>query len=276
MTIAALPWPWPRVLFASSACVLTIGLSSPAAAKQADDGLTISPAPEVERNNRDHVVVGMGTMVLPQFQGSRDFQVQPALVIDVEQGRFFAKAGEGIGLYLINQEKLQAGVSVTWMLGYDRKDVPDGIGKLNDTFGGRAFVTGQVAGFTGNLSVTSPVFGGDAKGVIVNARISRSFRLSEKVTISPGIGVSWADAKHLRRYFGVDEEQSAASGLPIYRPSSGFKDVDARLAVSYRLTQRVNLVGVGMLVRNLDRVADSPFNQRGWSPMAVLGFGYAF
>lgn len=276
MTIATLPWAWPRVLFTCGTCALSVGQSLPALAQQTDDGFAVSPTPEAERTRRDHVVVGMGTMILPQFQGSRDFKVQPALVIDIEQGRFFAKAGEGIGLYLINKDKLQAGVSVTWMLGYHRKDVPEGIGRLRDTFGGRAFVTGQVAGFTGNLSVTSPIVGGDAEGVIINARLSRPVRLGDKVTLSPGIGVSWADAKHLRRHFGVNDPQSIASGLSTYRPSSGFKDADVRMAVNYRLTQRVNLVGVGMLVRNFDRVTDSPFNQRGWSPMAVVGFGYTF
>jgi outer membrane protein len=274
MTIV--PHSRPKALATSTVAVAALGLAAPAAAQQTQDDPPVAAAVAPEKIDRDHVTIGIGAAALADFQGSRHYQIQPAPIVDVEQGRFFAKSGEGIGIKVINTPNFQAGVSVNWMRGYDAEDVPEGIGELKSTFGGRAFVSGQFAGFAATVAVTAPVFGGDAEGVLANARIAYPVRVSDTITISPAVGVSWADGKFMRRYFGVNEAQALASGLPVYEPSSGFKDVDARLAASFRLTRRISLVGIGMITRNLDRATDSPFNQRRWSPAGVLGLAYTF
>jgi outer membrane protein len=274
MTIV--PHSRPKALATSTVAVAALGLAAPAAAQQTQDDSPVAAAVAPEKMDRDHVTIGIGAAALADFQGSRHYQIQPAPIVDVEQGRFFAKSGEGIGIKVINTPNFQAGVSVNWMRGYDAEDVPEGIGELKSTFGGRAFVSGQFAGFAATIAVTAPVFGGDADGVFANARIAYPVRVSDSITISPAVGVSWADGKFMRRYFGVNEAQAVASGLPVYEPSSGFKDVDARLAASFRLTRRISLVGIGMITRNLDRATDSPFNQRRWSPAGVLGLAYTF
>jgi outer membrane protein len=274
MTIV--PLSRPKALATSAVAIAALGLAAPAAAQQTEDDSPVAATVAPEKIDRDHVTIGIGAAALADFQGSRHYQIQPAPIVDVEQGRFFAKSGEGIGIKVINTPNFQAGVSVNWMRGYDAEDVPEGIGELKSTFGGRAFVSGQFAGFAATLAVTAPVFGGDAEGVFANARIAYPVRVSDTITISPAVGVSWADGKFMRRYFGVNEAQAVASGLPVYEPSSGFKDVDARLAASFRLTRRISLVGIGMITRNLDRATDSPFNQRRWSPAGVLGLAYTF
>lgn len=267
---------WPQALATSAVVIATFGLATPAAAQQADDTETFAEAAAPGRADRNHVTVGIGAAALADFQGSRHYEIQPAPIIDIEQGRFFAKTGEGIGIKVINTPNFQAGVSVNWMRGYDAEDVPEGIGELKSTFGGRAFVSSQFAGFAATVAVTAPVFGGDAEGVLANARIAYPVRVSDSITISPALGVSWADGKFIRRYFGVNEAQAMASGLPVYQPSSGFKDVDARLAASFRLTRKISLVGIGMITRNLDRATNSPFVERRWSPAGVLGLAYTF
>jgi outer membrane protein len=270
------PPSWPQAFSMSGVVIAAFGLATPALAQQVDDTQTFAEAAASDRIDRDHVTIGIGAAALADFQGSRHYQIQPAPIIDIEQGRFFAKSGEGIGIKVINTTNFQAGLSVNWMRGYDAKDVPEGIGELKSTFGGRAFVSGQFAGFAATVAVTAPVFGGDAEGVLTSARIAYPVRLSSSITISPAVGVSWADGKYMRRYFGVNEEQAAASDLPVYQPSSGFKDVDARLAVSFRLTRKISLVVIGMITRNLDRVTGSPFVERRWSPAGVLGVAYTF
>lgn len=274
MTIV--PTFWPHAFSMSGVVIAAFALAAPAAAQQVKNDSPVAAAVTPEKIDRDHVTIGIGAAALPDFQGSRHYQIQPAPIIDVEQGRFFARTGDGIGIKVFNTRNFQAGVSVNWMRGYDAEDVPEGIGELKSTFGGRAFVSGQFAGFAATVAVTAPVFGGDAEGMLANARIAYPVRVSDSITISPAVGVSWADGKFMRRYFGVNEAQAVASGLPVYEPSSGFKDVDARLAASFRLTRRISLVGIGMITRSLDRATYSPFNQRRWSPAGVLGLAYTF
>ena len=271
MTIA--PRSFPHVFATSGLFIAALSLTAPASAQQDDDTRSFA---EANKTESDHVTIGIGVAALADFQGSRHYQIQPAPIVDIEQGRFFAKSGEGIGIKVINMSNFQAGVSVNWMRGYDAEDVPTGIGKLKSTFGGRAFVSGQFAGFSGTVAVTAPVFGGDAEGVFANARIAYPVQVTDSLTISPALGVSWADSKFMRRYFGVSEEQAFASDLPLYQPSSGFKDIDARLAVNFELTPKISLVAVGMITRNFNTATDSPFVERRWSPAGVVGLAYTF
>jgi outer membrane protein len=224
----------------------------------------------------DHVMIGAGAAVLPDFQGSDGYRIIPAPLIDVRHGRFFAQTGDGIGADLIDRAGFRAGVSVSWMRGYGRDDVPDGIGKLGGTVGGHAFVSWQIGDATVSVSTTSPVFGGDMEGVVVSGQLSYPVAVTGRLTISPSIGTSWANARYMRRYFGVDAEQAAASGLMPYRPSSGFKDISAHLTTSYRLADHISLIGVVLLGRNLDQVTDSPFVEQRWQPAGIAGIAYTF
>lgn len=252
-----------------------LSLAAPAAAQDAGENGAL-PAAGPAPANRNHTIIGVGAALLPDFQGARRYELQPVPIVDVVRGRFFAKAGEGIGIRAVDTPHFQAGVSVNWMRGYRADEVPSGIGKLGDTFGGRGFVSAQVAGFAAIASVTAPVFGGDAEGVLADLRISRAIRVSDRIMVSPSVGMSWASGAYMRRTFGVNEQQAAQSGLRTYRPSGGIKDVDARLAINFRLNDRIHLVGAGLLTRNFDRITDSPFVSRRWSPAGVVGLGYAF
>lgn len=267
----------PRRMLHTASAAVTLLLPPVAMAQDAEGRQrTDNAATEPGKVNQDHVTIGLGAAAIADFQGSRHYELQPVPIVDIVEGRFFARSGEGVGVKLVDGRNVQAGIGVNWLRGYDADDVPAGIGRLKSTFGGRAFVSGQFAGFAATAAVTAPIFGGDAEGVLVNARIARPLHWGSSLTISPAVGISWADGKYMRRTFGVNGPQAAASGLPIYQPSAGFKDVDGRIAVSYRLSRKISVIGVGMVTRNLDWVTDSPFVERRWSPAGVLGIAYTF
>lgn len=257
-------------LFAS--ITLLVSLFSPMVA-QAQDSYGSNVAREATSDN--HITIGIGGAALPEFQGSKDYFIQPIPVIDIKQGPFFLRLGDGLGVNVIDTPNFQAGFSVTPVRGYDADKVPAGIGKLDTSIGGRGFVSGTFGGVVGTLALTAP-FSGDAKGMFVEADISYPVRLSDRLLVVPGLRATWADKKYLGRYFGVNAEQAAASGLPEYRPSSGFQDVGATLAIKYRLTRHISVVGSALITRNLDRVTDSPFTERKWQPAGILGVAYTF
>lgn len=255
----------------ASICLM-LSLLSPATAQAQDNH---SPEGSVETTSENHVTIGVGGALLPEFQGSKDYTFEPIPVVDIQQGRFFVRGGDGIGVNVIDTANFRAGVSITGMRGYDAEDVPEGIGGLDDSFGGRGFVSATVGGAVATLSTTIP-FSGDAEGMIAEAEISYPLQVTERLSIVPGLSATWADKKYLRRYFGVSAEQAAASGLPLYEPSSGFQDAGASLAINYRLTDHINVVGAAMVTYNFDRVTDSPFTERRWQPAGVLGLTYTF
>lgn len=228
-----------------------------------------------ETTSDNHITIGIGGAALPEFQGSKDYYIQPIPVIDIKQGRFFLRLGDGIGVNVIDTPNFQAGVSITPLRGYDADKVPAGIGKLGTSVGGRGFVSGTLGGVVGTLAVTAP-FSGDAKGMFVEGEVSYPLQVTDRLLVVPGLRATWADKKYLRSYFGVNAEQAAASGLPEYRPSGGFQDVGATLAIKYRLTDHISFVGSALMTRNLDRVMNSPFTERRWQPAGILGVAYTF
>jgi outer membrane protein len=252
--------------------MLVIGVTLPTVA-QAQDGYGSNVASEPASEN--HITIGFGGAALPEFQGSDDYFIQPLPVIDIKQGPFFLRLGDGLGVNVIDTLDFQAGFSVTPVRGYDADKVPEGIGKLGTSIGGRGFVSGTVGGVVGTLAVTAP-FSGDAKGMFTEGEISYPVRVTDRLLVVPGLRATWADKKYLTSYFGVNAEQAAASGLPQYRPSSGFQDVGATLAIKYRLTDHISFVGSALMTRNLDRVMDSPFTGRKWQPAGILGVAYTF
>lgn len=240
---------------------------------QAQDNYGSNVASEATSGN--HITLGIGGAALPEFQGSKDYFIQPIPVIDIKQGSFFLRLGDGIGVNVIDAPNFQAGFSVTPVRGYDADKVPAGIGKLGTSIGGRGFVSGTMGGVVGTLAVTAP-FSGDAKGMFVEGEISYPLRVTDRLLIVPGLRATWADKKYLGRYFGVNAQQAVASGLPEYRPSSGFQDAGATLAIKYRLTDHISVVGSALMTRNFDRVMDSPFTERKWQPAGILGVAYTF
>jgi outer membrane protein len=161
------------------------------------------------------------------------------------------------------------------MLGYRRSDVPDGIGKLSSTLGGRAFVSGHLGGVTGTVALVHAALGGDFEGFVLNSRVSYPVWLGRLMLI-PSVWVTWANGQYMRRYFGVNAEQAAASGLPRYNPSAGFKEINAGLAINYALTRALGLTAFPSVARNMDGVTDSPFVERRWQGAGVLGVTYTF
>lgn len=226
----------------------------------------------------DQMVLGLGAAVIPDFEGSDDYQVEPVPLIDVQKGRFFAKSRDGIGFNLLEHPRFTIGASVAWMRGYDEDDVPQGIGELDNAIGGRVFVATHLGGVVAKLSVTQALDDDDdeERGLVANAGISYPYRATERLTLIPGVAVNWANDMYMNSYFGVDASRAANSGLALYEPSAGFKDVSLHVTINYQLNKDWSLAGAIGISRLLDKAADSPFVERESQLRAVMGLTYTF
>lgn len=254
------------------AAVITTLSSSPAWAQSQAQSQS---EPESEPRSRDHVVIGVGAGYAPAYQGAEDYRVMPVPAIDIAWGPFFANLRNGIGVNAIDTDHVTIGASVTAMPGYRSKDAPQGIGKLSFGAGARGFMSLKAAGFVATIGATKG-FAGNTKGVIADVSLSRPVFVSSRFMLVPSVGATWADGKHNDRYFGVDAVQSGASGLPQFRPGSGFKDASATLTVQYRLTDRVSLGATGGVTTLLGKVQDSPIVAHKTQPLGFLSVSYRF
>lgn len=230
---------------------------------------------DVQAQEQDYVVVGAGVAVTPAYQGSDEYRVLPIPAIDIQQGWFFANLRNGIGIAPVNNEHLTIGASAVFVQGYRRSDVPNGIEKLSDGVGARLFASLRTAGFVTTLGATQVVSGG-TKGLVADASVSYPIQVSERFTLIPTLGTTWANKKHNDRYFGVSPAESAASGLPRFTSGSGFKDVSGMVTAAYRLSDRVTLSATGGVTALLGNAADSPIVEEEAQPYGLLTLSYRF
>jgi outer membrane protein len=228
-----------------------------------------------EKPSDHQTAIGLGVGYVPRFEGSDHYRVREVPLINIQRGRFFARVGDGIGVDLVKGERIRVGASVAWMLGYRSKDVPTGIGKLDDSIGARMFASVNFGGLTTTLSATKAV-SEDDRGLAASASFAYPMRVSERLTIIPTTSVNWADDEYMSSYFGVDAGRAERSGLPQYAPSSGFKDVSLQLVASYRLTDHWTLAGAAGFTKLMDNATDSPLVERKQQPGMMIGVSYVF
>jgi MipA family protein len=223
----------------------------------------------------DHISIGAGVAYMPVYRGSDKYRFQPLPAIDIKIDRFFVNFQDGIGANLFDSESVTVGVGLTPADGYRKKDAPAGIGKLSMGVGARGFVKLRQFGFEASLGTTK-ILAGSTKGVLVDASLSYPVMISEKLTINPSIGTTYGDRKHNNRYFGVNAQQSLASGLSQFSAGSGFIDAKADLGIQYRLTDRIGMGVVGCVTTLLGDVKDSPIVKRKTQPYGIAFVSYNF
>ncbi|TCM16603.1 outer membrane protein [Novosphingobium sp. PhB165] len=223
----------------------------------------------------DHVIIGAGVSYAPTYQGSNDYRVLPLPALDVDLGPFYANLRNGIGVKVINTGGVTIGGGVAIMPGYRAKDVPEGVGKLSWGVGGRMFASVAQGGVVATIGATKG-FSGGTEGFVADASISYPVAVTPRLMVIPSVGTTWADSKYNDRYFGIDAEQSLASGLAQYKAGSGFKDASALLTASYRLTDRITLGISGGVTTLLGDAKDSPIVESKTQPTGFLTMGYRF
>src|SRR3546814_247927 len=162
----------------------------------------------------DHVTLGVGAGVVPDYQGSDDYRFLPIPVIDAQFGQFFVSLRNGIGVNVIEIGPLTAGASVALVGGYRRRDVPDGVRRVATTAGGRLFANLKLDKLSFTVGATKAVAGG-TRGVVADASLSYALPLSDRMTVIPTVGTSWANGKQINRHFGLAAGEAPPSGLPL-------------------------------------------------------------
>lgn len=100
------------------------------------------------------------------------------------------------------------------------------------------------------------------KAGIWNPVVTYSTPLSTRAMVSLSASAEIVEDRYARTYFGVTPAQSIASGLPIFRPEGGQKDITFggyfAYALTGNLTKGLSLVAGGTYRKLVNDFADSP------------------
>lgn len=232
-------------LFALPAAVLLP--TAPAAAQDSDDkGWTIE--------------IGPGAYFRPKFPGAKDLELRPWPVIDVyrtKRGPTFETPDEGFGFGIVGDDSFRIGPTLQLSPGRDEEDAIAGIGDVDGSIEGGAFVESYV---TPNFRLRGEVrkgFGGH-KGVVGDLGADLIFGRPEALQFSIGPRARIANARYVRAFYGINPAQSALSGLPIHDVDGGLHSAGALAFAKYRLGGSWAIEAYGRYDRLLGDAKDSP------------------
>jgi outer membrane scaffolding protein for murein synthesis (MipA/OmpV family) len=237
---------------------------------------------------------GAGVAYLPDYEGSST--VSPRLRIWADG----AYRTEGCGTFALDSGSLTIPPEARWdfvdspdaavgvLAGYrtGRTDNNPGFTSAND---GSARLRGVPnvgaavdVGVTGHLTFLSvPVFGqlrsalNSPQGtlVILGAYLSFEPTSNLEVTILPT--ATWANARQMRAFFGVNPSAAQASGFPAYSPAGGWQNASLEIGAAWHIGDGWHFVASVAYQRLLSAAARSPLVRSTNQPGILAGIAFS-
>lgn len=254
-----------------------------------------------DRLNGDSITIGVAGAYLPDYEGSDDYRIVPApAAIGSVSGFNFLLAGNRLSVDLIPSQPgptwdVQAGpLGVVNFNRNSLKSIDDvrirALGKVDTAIELGGFVglgkTGVITSPYDRLAVTvsyrHDVAGGHDSG-IWQPSITYMTPLSRKALASIFVSGERAGGGYARSYFGVNQAQAVASGLPFYDARGGWKNWTlgalGAYSISGDLLQGWKLVGGVTYRKLLNDFGDSPVTRIAGSRsqwLGAVGLAYTF
>jgi MipA family protein len=222
--------------------------SSPAFA-QADNGSGSAGADEGNWSG----FISAGPGVAPEFDGSSDFQIIPFISADIKYKDVTLEV-RGLGarfdmLSAVGSGRVYGGPAFNFKLPRTQT-----LGKIGEPvrFLDKITAEPQAGGFIGiklggnengrgEFRIEATALVGD-KGFEATGRVSYALVRSRKVFVDISNGITYADAKATRTYFGVTAAEATRSGLVAFNPGGGIRDVSSGLTIGYQFSKRWGIV----------------------------------
>ncbi len=206
------------------------------------------------------IVVGGGAVVMPEYVGSKQYEVEPAPVIDIRYKDWaFLTTGEGLGVNLLHGPNYRAGLALGYDTGRSQHDVRDlnGTGSIPPAPVIRAFAEFFILPLVGKIDVQQAIGGVD--GMTGDVGVYAPVIGNQKLVVFVGPSVTLANGRYMQHYFGIETTQAIPnSEFPPYRARAGVTNANFGVTATYRLTHHWLLDADLAYERLLASAAGSP------------------
>lgn len=236
--------------------------------------------------------VGAGVGLSPDYVGSNDYEASAAFF-----GRYTWASGRYVALVgttaagqaaRVKANLVPESTSDMWQAGpvlqfrSERDDVDnnkvDKMREVDSAIEAGAFVGLQSGPWGGSLTYSTDV-SDEHDGSLIELEGSYTTAMNERLRLTFGANLTYADDDYMETYFGVNAADAAASGLPTYSADSGLKDFGLTISGQYQLDGNWGLIGNLSYDRLLNDAKDSPLvddegDKNQWG--ALIAVTYAF
>jgi outer membrane protein len=220
--------------------------------------------------------LGAGVLSVPKYPGSDRRTTLFAPLVSLSYGRFFlgadresggggAGAAAGLGFSAYEAGGWRLGV----LLGVDfrspREEADDerlrGLGDIGKTVRAGVFANYAKDWLILRASTSSDV-GGHHQGTLARFDALGRYTPFERLILSAGPGLTWANRQREQTFFGIDADQSARSGRPRYSAGSGIESLRFSVAARYLIDRKWSAAATFSAARLQGDAAASPITQR--------------
>ncbi len=212
--------------------------------------------------------LGIGGMVQPTFPSSKEYEIVPWPIVDLQFLRLpvFGEVVDG---------KVRA-FSIYPSIGFvgerEQSDASylEGTQDVDASFElgpGVAFQAGWVRAFA---EVRYGITGHN--GFVADLGVDVTTSPINRFTVSAGPRLSLADDEYMDAYFAVP----GGAVLDEYDPSGGFKSAGLEIEASYAVTEALRIVGEASWTRYIGDAADSPIVEAGNEDDFTIGLGLSY
>lgn len=188
-----------------------------------------------------YLTLGATGMVRPSFEGSKEYMLSALPIVSLGKAGpelRYTSRNDNISLAMIDDGVVRAGIAGKINFGRDAEDELQG---LDDIPWG-----GELGGFfefypTDWMRARAELRHGirSHDGFVGDIAVDAYRDITQNIRLSGGPRVSFASADYFETYYGVNAQQSAASGLGQYDPGSGINSVGVGGAIGWKATDNV-------------------------------------
>ncbi|HUA90092.1 MAG TPA: MipA/OmpV family protein [Steroidobacteraceae bacterium] len=209
--------------------------------------------------------VGPAVEVTPSYPGAR---AQRTFALPDIEGQYhnwlYVSGTDLLGVYAWNHGGGKAGAAITYDFTERLQNDSRQLGPLPDvepTVRFKLFLEQRIAMVAPGVRIATDIGGHDA-GTVAQGYVNLLLPLTSRGFVSVGPGFTWSDRHYMRAFYGVDEQQSALSGLPQFQAQPGISDLYGELLAGYEFSSRW-AAGLDLVYAHLrGDAAASPFTEQ--------------
>ncbi|MFC7048558.1 MipA/OmpV family protein [Emcibacter nanhaiensis] len=228
---------------------------------------------------------GVGTVISPKYPGSKSYNFTPIPFGEIRyKGRFFLNPYYGLGARFARFElgeghELSLSTSFRYAFGSREEDERADFAGLGDVDGSvewMVFGDYQLGDFNVGMEFSQGLNSSGHGGLRGTLSFEYGRRLFKFYDVQGGPFITWADNKYTRAYFGVTEEQAAASSFDQYEAGAGFHKAGFKVNVITFFTPRIGVYVLGLYSHLLNDAAHSPLIETRDEATVLAGIAYKF
>ena len=237
--------------------------------------------------------LGAGVSREPDFEGGKTTSIVPTVAVDASYrsenwGTLLLNTDDsGLAWAIIDHPDYSFGPALGYDEGrsdkhkrnFDRPGSPRlrGLGDIDATWEYGVF--GSVVA-PGDIPITlivrkAPPNAGH-QGAHVDLTADLAINVTDRLTATLSPGLSWGGDPYMRRYFGVDQDQSVRSGKRRYQAQAGVYRYSLQFNLEYRLAKHWFVAVDYVLSRLGGDAGNSPIVERKTQQALGLSIGYQF